>query len=233
MEYLKVWTSFREAIAMLDDAEKGRLFDAMLLYADSGEEPSEFKGNERFLWPVAKQDIDRTAQKCEALRRNGQAGGLQKARNRAMASNSEDQQAVADDSKSLQGLANDSNGQQTVASVSHKEKKSNIKKSNVISDRRFTPPTADQVREYCRERGNNVNPERFIDFYSSKGWKVGNQPMKDWKAAVRTWEQRDAAETAQKRPQKSVVAQQYEQREYSGEDSLTDILSVLQGDMRA
>lgn len=233
MEYLKVWTSFREAIAMLNDAEKGRLFDAMLLYADSGEEPSEFKGNERFLWPVAKQDIDRTAQKCEALRRNGSAGGVQKARNRALAISGNGQQIVADDSKSKQTVANDSNGQQIVANDSHNIKKSNVKKNNESGNGRFTPPTTEQVREYCLERKNGINPDRFVDFYSAKGWRVGNQPMKDWKAAVRTWEQRDAAEKGQKGPQKLVSAQQYEQRDYTGTDSLGDAMSVLQGDMRA
>jgi hypothetical protein len=49
----------------------------------------------------------------------------------------------------------------------------------------------EMVKAYCLERGNRVDPQRFVDFYASKGWKVGNQPMKDWKAAVRTWEQRD------------------------------------------
>ena len=57
--------------------------------------------------------------------------------------------------------------------------------------KRFTPPAIDEVSSYCKERNNSVDPERFIDFYASKGWKVGNQPMKDWKAAVRTWEKRD------------------------------------------
>lgn len=57
--------------------------------------------------------------------------------------------------------------------------------------KRFVKPTLDDVRAYCQERQNNVDPESFIDFYASKGWKVGNQPMKDWKAAVRTWERRD------------------------------------------
>ena len=52
----------------------------------------------------------------------------------------------------------------------------------------FKPPTVDEVRSYCLERGNNVNPETFIDFYSSKGWMVGKNKMKDWKAAVRNWE---------------------------------------------
>ena len=78
MEFLKVWTSFRQAISPLTDSEKGRLFDAMLLYAETGEEPEGFLGNERFLWIVAKQDIDRTAQKCEVLRQNGFKGGRPK-----------------------------------------------------------------------------------------------------------------------------------------------------------
>ena len=55
---------------------------------------------------------------------------------------------------------------------------------------RFTPPSIDEVRAYCEERGNNVDPQRFIDFYAAKGWMVGRNKMKDWKAAVRTWEQR-------------------------------------------
>ena len=56
---------------------------------------------------------------------------------------------------------------------------------------RFTPPTHEEVTNYCIERGNNVDAERFIDFYSSKGWMVGKNKMKDWKAAVRNWEKRD------------------------------------------
>lgn len=58
---------------------------------------------------------------------------------------------------------------------------------------RFTRPTVDEVRAYCLERGNSVDAQRFCDFYASKGWRVGNQPMKDWRACVRTWEQRDRA----------------------------------------
>ena len=53
---------------------------------------------------------------------------------------------------------------------------------------RFTQPTLEEVQAYCVERGNGVDPQRFVDYYSSNGWKVGKNPMKDWKAAVRTWE---------------------------------------------
>lgn len=54
--------------------------------------------------------------------------------------------------------------------------------------KRFEKPTLEQVQAYCRERKNNVNAERFVDYYESNGWKVGKNAMKDWKAAVRTWE---------------------------------------------
>lgn len=54
--------------------------------------------------------------------------------------------------------------------------------------KRFVKPTLDEVRAYCRERNNTVDPERFMDFYDSNGWKVGKTPMKDWRSAVRNWE---------------------------------------------
>lgn len=53
---------------------------------------------------------------------------------------------------------------------------------------RFTPPDVVEVQAYCYERGNTVDAQAFVDFYSSKGWMVGKNKMKDWKAAVRTWE---------------------------------------------
>ena len=60
--------------------------------------------------------------------------------------------------------------------------------SKPVKFKRFKKPTIQEVNEYCIERNNSVNPESFIDFYESNGWKVGKNPMKDWKACVRTWE---------------------------------------------
>jgi hypothetical protein len=56
---------------------------------------------------------------------------------------------------------------------------------------KFNAPTVEEVHEYCNERKNKVCADAFIDFYSSKGWLVGKNKMKDWKAAVRTWERND------------------------------------------
>lgn len=56
---------------------------------------------------------------------------------------------------------------------------------------RFVPPSVEEVAAYCRERNNRIDPQTFVDFYASKGWVVGKSKMKDWKAAIRTWEKRD------------------------------------------
>lgn len=70
--------------------------------------------------------------------------------------------------------------------------KDSIDKSNKErgTSRNFVPPSLSEVKAYCQERNNGINPEQFIDFYESKGWFVGKNKMKDWKAAVRNWEQR-------------------------------------------
>jgi hypothetical protein len=56
---------------------------------------------------------------------------------------------------------------------------------------KFVPPSVDEVRIYCQERGNGIDPEHFVDYYETRGWAVGKNSMKDWKAAVRTWEGRE------------------------------------------
>lgn len=62
--------------------------------------------------------------------------------------------------------------------------------SSADKPHRFTPPTLEEVVAYCQERNNGVDPQKWYDFYSAKGWMIGKNKMKDWKAAVRTWEKR-------------------------------------------
>lgn len=57
-----------------------------------------------------------------------------------------------------------------------------------MKQKRFTPPTVEEVRSFVTEHGYSVDAEKFVNFYASKGWVVGRSPMKDWRAAVRTWE---------------------------------------------
>lgn len=59
---------------------------------------------------------------------------------------------------------------------------------------RFSAPSVDEVRAYAQEKGYNIDPEHFVDYYTSNGWRVGRNPMKDWRATVRTWASRDRAQ---------------------------------------
>ena len=64
---------------------------------------------------------------------------------------------------------------------------------------RFVKPTLEEVEAYIAEKGYCVNAQQFIDYYTSNGWKVGRNPMKDWKAAVRTWETKERKQYGQNR----------------------------------
>ncbi len=75
--------------------------------------------------------------------------------------------------------------------------------------KRFRKPTIEEVAAYCKERNNNVDPQRFWNFYEAKGWKIGKSPMKDWKACVRTWEKDEQS----KPPKKGATASKYDRRE--------------------
>ena len=59
------------------------------------------------------------------------------------------------------------------------------------SSSHFQKPSLDEIRQYCISRGNKIDPEQFFNFYESKGWMVGRSHMKDWRASVRTWENRE------------------------------------------
>ena len=117
---------------------------------------------------------------CSSRAKAGQLGGLAKAKN--------NKQNVAN-------LANAKNAKTNVANVADSDcdceyDNDNELKENNIKEKAsaFKTPTIEEIKAYCQERKNLVDPERFYDFYSSKGWMVGKNKMKDWKAAIRTWE---------------------------------------------
>ena len=90
-----------------------------------------------------------------------------------------------------------------------KERDKEGEKDIISEPKRFTPPTVEQVAEYCKERNNAVVSEKFVTYYSSIGWKVGKNKMKDWKAAVRTWERSEFNKKGQTR---------FEERSYTREE---------------
>ncbi len=88
---------------------------------------------------------------------------------------------------------------------------------NSIGNKRFTPPTLEEVSQYCNERQNGIDPQRFIDYYTSNGWKVGRNPMKDWKAAIRTWESKETTT----KPKIDVVPPNTETSKIQNEKAIT------------
>lgn len=76
------------------------------------------------------------------------------------------------------------------------EEESRGEERRVQNGKRFVPPTLEEVSAYCDERAKGVNPQKWHDFYCAKGWMVGRNKMKDWKAAVRTWEEKPKANGA-------------------------------------
>tara|TARA_R110000765_G_scaffold68095_1_gene131586 strand:+ start:1157 stop:1780 length:624 start_codon:yes stop_codon:yes gene_type:complete len=94
----------------------------------------------------------------------------------------------------------------------------NITNTNLTDSNRkafFKKPTIDEVKDYCILRKNNIDAEAFIAFYESKGWMVGSNKMKNWKASVRTWEKRE-----QKKPQTMSKIHQHLQKNINVKEKL-------------
>lgn len=101
----------------------------------------------------------------------------------------------------------------------HNNKDNKDNKDNNNRERsRFTPPSLQEVIDYCIERKNNISPQKFVSHYESNGWMIGKNKMKDWKAAVRTWEQRDKEEVEQNKQKPKNQSLNFMQREYTDDD---------------
>lgn len=107
------------------------------------------------------------------------------------------------------------------------EKEIDSSASTTTKRKRFEKPTLSEIEQYCIERNNNVNAEQFFDYYESNGWKVGKNSMKDWKAAVRTWERSEYRKPTVKKNSKedaiNVVKELMEEYEQSATDSESTI----------
>ena len=113
---------------------------------------------------------------------------------------------------------------------SESESESESKKSSVTR-KRFTPPTVDEVAEYCKERNNGINPEHFIDYYTARDWTLSNgRKVADWKACIRTWESR-GQQAKPVKPVKVLPAQDFAQRDYTDVDK--ELMEKLAEEMKA
>ena len=237
-----IYHSYLKAMEPYSDAACGRLLRACIQYSMTGDLP-DLKGNERFLFPIWKAQIDQDKAKyvsrCEKNRENIKTRWNTNVYDRIQ-SNTIVYERIQSNTNVYDRIENEKNEEkqgksefeifldefdkETLKEEEREEekeappldKKEKNQKKELISPlekeaekeeeiikeeereaicfkengvvRVFYPPSVEEVAAYCRSRNNFVDPQRFVDSYASKGWRVGRHGMKDWQAAVRTWE---------------------------------------------
>ena len=185
-----LYHDIRTPLELLDDCERGKLFLAILNYSEFGTLP-DFGGALQMAFAFIRAALDRDADKWEDVRQKraeaGKQGGIKSGESRREANE-------ANASKSKQTKQNEANeavpGPVPVPGpvLDNVSVKNGIGADKPPRSTVFQPPTVEEVAAYCRERGNKVDPQRFVDFYTASGWNRGKTKIKDWRACVRTWE---------------------------------------------
>lgn len=179
--------AYLDAVEKLPEDLQLDALKAILRYGCDGTEPDDGTVAAMAVG-LCKHAIDKGKQRREARSEAGQKGMQTRWSDNNSITN--DNKAITTDNKGITKHSKDKDKDKD-KDKENKEKESKEKERQAVA-RRLAPPSIEEVRSYCRERGNSVNAEQFVAFYESNGWKVGKNPMKDWKAAVRTWEQREA-----------------------------------------
>lgn len=177
MESFVFYRSFRDAIDEMSDENKLATLLAICDYALYGVEPKLKDAMARAVFTVARPSIDSNKRN----RKNGGKGGRPK--------------------KETTGFEEENHWFSKIESTETETVSEAGTKADKPPKRpRFVPPTVDEVRTYCQERGNGIDPETFVDFYTARGWTIGRGKMRDWRAAVRTWEKRQATDAGEDQP---------------------------------
>lgn len=135
--------------------------------------------------------------RAEAARRNGRKGGNPNFKKGQPNPYYRTTESVMENNPNITEQITEDNPIVEQSNVEHSrvKKQKETPKGEKKTASRFSAPTVDEVRAYAQEKGFSIDPEHFVDYYTSNGWRVGRNPMKDWKATVRTWASRDRAQT--------------------------------------
>lgn len=204
-----LYTDYRDQLALIPDDEKGRLLMALMDYAADGAPPENLSAAGLMCFAFIKQSMDRDAEKyanvCKTRAIAGAMGG--RPRKEKEAEKDEDTVKTEGEDSDKQTKAKKPNAffvkQNNPDNDNDSDNDNDIKKKKAKEKKRFAPPILTEVQEYCQEKALNVDAERFIDFYSSKGWIVGKTPMRDWRAAARNWSRSQRQELTTKTPTKN------------------------------
>ena len=213
------YSSFASAIKKLPDEFQLSALWAIIDYGLDGKEPAD-NGIAEAIFSMAKPQIDANNKRYN----NGLKGGRLKQEESKAEPNSNQKEPNNNQTKTKQSFS------ETKLEPNENEKENvNVKdKEKEIKRKRFTPPTTQEVEAYCLEKGYTVDSDRFIDFYESKGWMIGKNQMKDWKAAVRNWNrgQRQGLTTESKAPDSRNRFNNFEQRSYDFKNLEKKLLDI-------
>ena len=198
------YRSFYEGIKELPRDIQGEVLTAIMEYGLNGVTTENQKQITKAMFALIKPQLDANNQRFE----NGKKGGRPKANCNQTETKTKPKQNQNKTKPEPNVNVNDNVND--ISFLEKKKQKSDVAVSDLENEnsespletlqvpkeqsgggrKKFTIPTPEEVQAYCDERKNGILGQQFCDFYSSKGWKIGKEPMKDWKAAVRTWEMR-------------------------------------------
>ena len=199
MESITIYRNMVDSVRNLDQTDFQPIVMAIFDFALDGKEPESLTPMQYAVFNMTRVNIEKSNE-----RRRSKAEYEKKRRERkkaereALKSNSVDNAWTSVDNESkCVDVRYDKEKEKEKVKENLSNNSNNIyicgeKISPQTPRKKFVKPTVEEVRNYCLERNNNVNPEKFIDFYESKDWYIGKNKMKDWKAAVRTWEGRNS-----------------------------------------
>lgn len=182
-EYMCAYHSMLDGTKKLTDEEFGQLMRGLLEYSVTGEEPEELPDKVQVAFDIYSGQIDRDNEsykaKCKSNREN-----ISKRWN---TTSNEPNLTHQDDTMVYDGIRTNTND--TKEKGKEKEKENRKEKG---SNKRFSPPTLDEVTEYCRSRNSPVDPKKFWEYFDAGGWKdAKGQPVRNWKQKLLTWEKYD------------------------------------------
>ncbi len=190
------YESWYKAVSQLKKkSDQADTMDAICKYALYAEEP-DISGPPAAVFESIRPTLNTARKKSE----NGKKGRSKKKAN-------ESKQEEEENKEETRNSTNTSNSNRTICYS-----------SETSSSRKFAPPSVPEVAAYVREKGYHIDPEAFVAFYQSKGWKVGSSPMEDWKAAVTTWEKKDQAAASQTESEARRRKEEWEKRFYGGSE---------------
>lgn len=213
------YRSFAESVRNLPAEEYKKVMQSILDYALDDIEP-QTSGIEYTVFCLVKPQIDANNKRYE----NGKKGGRPKASDNQDVTNNKpnhNQDATNQEPKHSQSITKAEPNVNVNDNVNIKKSSKELKEKH-----RFSPPTAEEVKAYCEEKGYKVDSDRFVDFYASKDWMVGRNKMKDWRAAVRNWARKDSTGCAVHPTQQSKESKfrNFEEREYDMDQLTRDLI---------